>query len=160
MKALILAAGLGTRLQPYTAITPKCLFPIDGRPLLDTIIRNLQTAGCREVIVNTHHLAQKIETFIAAQDYEIPVFTRHESRILGTGGAIKNVADFWDKQPFMVINSDIFTDIDLREVYSFHMRHGHPATLVLTDYEEFNNVPVDDDDFITDRKSTRLNSSH
>src|SRR3989339_851881 len=140
MKALILAAGFGTRLQPYTNITPKCLFPIDGRPLLDILIRNLQKAGCREIIVNTHHLAPKIETFIAGQNYRIPVLTRYESQILGTGGAIKNVSDFWDDSPFMVINSDIFTDIPLQAVYAFHLQHRYPATLVLCDDPEFNTV--------------------
>ncbi|MEW6672365.1 MAG: sugar phosphate nucleotidyltransferase [Thermodesulfobacteriota bacterium] len=148
MKALILAAGLGTRLRPYTEITPKCLFPIDGRPLLDIIIRNLQKAGCREIVVNTHHLPHKIEAFIAGRQYEIPVSIRHESQILGTGGAIKNVADFWGDAPFMVINSDIYTDIPLQAVYDFHLAHPYPATLVLYDDPEFNTVRVDPDFFI------------
>jgi len=148
MKALILAAGFGTRLLPYTDITPKCLFPIDGRPLLDILIRNLQRAGCREIIVNTHHLAQKIETFIANRNYRIPVSTRYESQILGTGGAIKNVSDFWDDKPFMVINSDIFTDVSLKSVYDFHLQHPYPATLVLCDDPEFNTVRVDPDGFV------------
>jgi aminoglycoside/choline kinase family phosphotransferase/dTDP-glucose pyrophosphorylase len=148
MKALILAAGLGTRLQPYTKITPKCLFPIDGRPLLDIIIRNLQKAGCREIIVNTHHLPQKIETFIFGQKYDVPVAVRHEPQILGTGGAIKNVADFWDDRPFMVINSDIFTNISLKVVYDFHLQHPYPSTLVLYDDPEFNTVRVDSDGFV------------
>ena len=69
--------------------------------------------------------------------------------ILGTAGAIKNTADFWDNQPVMVINSDIFTDIDLRKVYDFHLSHNHQATLVLHDCAEFNNVLVDKNDFIT-----------
>lgn len=149
MKALILAAGLGTRLLPYTEHTPKPLFPLGGRPLIDIIIKRLEASGCESIIINTHHLHNRIIDFIDSGKYSIPVITRHEPEILGTAGAIKNVSDFWNNKPFIVINSDIFTDIDLREVYSFHMRHGHPATLVLTDYEEFNNVPVDDDDFIT-----------
>lgn len=145
MKALILAAGLGSRLQPYTAVTPKCLFPIDGRPLLEIIIRNLQEAGCSEVVINTHHLAQKIENFLAGRNYEIPVVTRYEPQILGTGGAIRNVADFWDDAPFLVVNSDIFTDIRLKDVYAFHLRHPHPATLVLYDDPQFNTVRIDPD---------------
>lgn len=155
MKALILAAGFGTRLQPYTSITPKCLFPIDGRPLLDTIIRKLQKAGCREIIVNTHHLSQKIETFIAGQNYRLPVFTRYESQILGTGGAIKNAADFWDDNPFMVINSDIFTDIPLKAVYDFHLQHPYPATLVLCDDPEFNTVRADSNGFVVAFENSR-----
>jgi aminoglycoside/choline kinase family phosphotransferase/CTP:phosphocholine cytidylyltransferase-like protein len=149
MKALILAAGLGTRLLPYTEHTPKPLFPLGDSTLLDIIIRRLEASGCESVIINTHHLHNRITDYIDSRKYSIPVTTRHEPVILGTAGAIKNAGDFWDGKPFIVINSDILTDIDLKEVYSLHIRHGHPATLVLTDYPEFNNVMVDDDNFIT-----------
>jgi len=142
MKAMILAAGYGTRLRPYTDHTPKPLFSIAGRPLLDVIIDQLQKAGCKAVIINTHHLHQKIEAFLAAQNYSLQVNTRFEPQILGTGGAIKNVADFWDNQPFMVVNADIVADIDLKEVYRAHCRHHPPATLVLCDDPAFNSVAV------------------
>jgi len=148
MKAMILAAGLGSRLRPFTANTPKPLFPVAGRPLLDIIIRSLQNAGCEAIIINTHHLYKKIDSFLSGRKYSIPVFTRYEPLILGTGGAIKNVADFWDDQPFMVINSDILTDIDLRAVYDFHLNHKYTATLVFHDYKEFNNVLISKEDFI------------
>ncbi|MBC2694432.1 MAG: phosphotransferase [Desulfobacteraceae bacterium] len=148
MKAMILAAGLGKRLRPFTANTPKPLFPIAGRPLLDIIIRSLQNAGCKAIIINTHHLYKKIDSFLSSRKYSIPVFTRYEPLLLGTGGAIKNVEDFWDDQPFMVINSDILTDIDLRNVYDFHLNHKYTATLVLHDYKEFNNVLINKEDFI------------
>ncbi|MBL6972401.1 MAG: phosphotransferase, partial [Desulfobacterales bacterium] len=144
MKALILAAGFGTRLLPFTENLPKPLFPIAGRPLLDIIIHALQQAGCKAIIINTHHLHQQIDDFIASQEYAIPVLTRYEPVILGTGGAIKNVADFWDDSPFMLVNSDIITDIDLKSVYDFHLKHPHPITLVLHDDPEFNTVSIDD----------------
>jgi aminoglycoside/choline kinase family phosphotransferase/GTP:adenosylcobinamide-phosphate guanylyltransferase len=150
MKALILAAGYGTRLRPYTDHTPKPLFTIAGRPLLDVIIGQLQKAGCKAVIINTHHLHPKIEAFLAAQKYRLEVFTRYEPQILGTGGAIKNVADFWDNQPFMVINADIVADIDLKEVYRAHCRHHPPATLVLCDDPKFNSVAVRQNKWITE----------
>jgi len=149
MKAMILAAGLGTRLLPFTEFTPKPLFTISGHPLLDIIIHSLQSASCKAVIINTHHLYKEIDSFLASQQYTIPVCTRYEPVILGTAGAIKNAADFWDNQPVMVINSDIFTDIDLRKVYDFHLSHNYQATLVLYDCAEFNNVLVDKNDFIT-----------
>ena len=129
MKALILAAGFGIRLLPFTKNTPKALFPVSGRPLLDTIILNLENAGCKAIIINTHHLYKEIDSYLARKKYAIPVITRYEPEILGTGGAIKNVADFWDDNPFMVINSDIVTDINLKKVYDFHLNHKHPATL-------------------------------
>ncbi|OQY11121.1 MAG: hypothetical protein B6I30_07480 [Desulfobacteraceae bacterium 4572_187] len=149
MKALILAAGFGTRLLPFTKNIPKALFPVAGRSLLDIIILSLQNAGCKAVIINTHHLYKKIDSYLARQKYAIPVTTRYEPEILGTGGAIKNVADFWDHNPFMVINSDIVTDIDLKKVYDFHLNHSHPVTLVLYDDPLFNTVTVNKDGFIT-----------
>lgn len=148
MKALILAAGLGTRLLPYTKHTPKPLFPVGGRPLLDIIIRKLEAAGCEAIIINTHHLHKKIDDFITSQKYSIPIFTHYEPIILGTGGAIKNAADFWDNKPFIVINSDIFTDITLHEVYNFHLEHKGCVTLVLTDFEKYNNVIVGQDNLV------------
>ncbi len=143
MKALILAAGLGTRLRPYTNHTPKPLFTIAGRPLLDIIIGNLQKAGCEAVMINTHHLHREIESFVAERRYGIPVSTRYEPQILGTGGAIKNVADFWDQRPFMVINADILADIDLAAVYQAHCLDDPPATLVLCNDPAFNSVAVE-----------------
>jgi NDP-sugar pyrophosphorylase family protein len=148
MKALILAAGLGTRLKPYTENTPKPLFTLAGRPLLDIIISGLIDADCKAIVINTHHLHQRINSYLAEKKYPIPVYTRHEPDILGTGGAIKNVADFWGHSPFMVINSDIFTDIDLKKVYEFHLNHPHPATLVLHNDPVFNTVTVDSKGFV------------
>jgi len=149
MKAMILAAGYGTRLRPFTNHTPKPLFSIAGRPLLDEIIGRLQQAGCRAVMINTHHLHRQIEAFVADQNYSLDIYTQYEPEILGTGGAIKNVSDFWDDQPFMVINADIVADIDLAEVYAAHCRHRPPATLVLCDDPTFNSVIVDQNQWVT-----------
>lgn len=150
MKALILAAGFGSRLRPFTNDIPKPLFTVGNHTLLDLMIHNLSRAGCRAVIVNTHHLHSQIETHIAGRHYHIPVATCFEPEILGTGGAVKNVSDFLDNDPFMVVNSDIITDIDLQAVYEFHLRHRPPVTMVLHDCPEFNNVCVDPYDHVTD----------
>ncbi|HIJ56991.1 MAG TPA: phosphotransferase [Deltaproteobacteria bacterium] len=149
MKALVLAAGLGTRLLPYTRYTPKPLFTIGGRTFLDIILCSLQDAGCEAIAVNTHHLASQIESFVIAQNYSVPIRTCYEPEILGSGGAIKNIEDFWDNRPFLVVNSDIITDIDFRSVYEFHLAHDYPATLVLHDCPEFNTVSVSSDGFVT-----------
>ena len=148
MKALILAAGLGTRLLPLTEKRPKPLFPILDRPLIDILIRRLESAGCEAVIINTHHLAHVIDEFVKAQAYSIPVVTRYEPTILGTGGAIKNVEDFWNDKPFLVVNGDIFTNIDFEQAYQFHLNHKHPVTLMLHDYPQFNHVWVDSSNHI------------
>lgn len=149
MKALILAAGFGTRLRPYTESIPKPLFPVNGHPLLDTMIRNLVAAGCEAILVNTHHLADQIDAFLAAQSYGIPVITRYEPEIRGTGGAIQNAADFWDQRPFIVANSDIITDLDFAELYAFHTGHACPVTLALCNDPDFNTVSVTPEGLIT-----------
>ncbi len=149
MKALILAAGLGTRLRPYTSWIPKPLFTINGETLLDRIIFQLHQAGCSHIMVNTHHLHERIESHLAHRSYPLPVATRFEPVILGTGGAIGNLADFWDTRPFLVVNSDIVTDIDLGQVLACHTAHDAPVTLVLVDDPEFNTVGVDETGRIT-----------
>ncbi len=149
MKALILAAGFGNRLQPYTKTLPKPLFPIANRPLIDIHILRLIEAGCEQIFVNVHHLHQKIEEYIRLRNYPVPVVTRYEKPILGTGGAIKNLCNELDGAPFLVINGDIFSDIDYRKVYQFHCNHDNPATLALIDDPRFNTVSVDGQQFIT-----------
>ncbi|MCG6910790.1 MAG: phosphotransferase [Deltaproteobacteria bacterium] len=150
MKAMVLAAGFGSRLMPYTKHTPKPLFTIAGKTVLDTTIRRLVRAGASAVVVNTHHLHAMVENYLAAADYGIPVVTSHERRILGTGGALKNVSHFWDDAPFMVVNGDIYTDIDLRAVYRFHCNHTGPVTLVLCDDPAFNQVALHENGTVFD----------
>lgn len=145
---MILAAGFGTRLHPFTQITPKPLFTVSGRAIIDIIIQNLHLAGFEAVIINTHQLYDKIERHIDSRNYPISVQVRREVEILGTGGAIKNVADFMDHEPFMVVNGDLFTDIDFKAVYDFHLSHPQPVTLVLYDDPEFNTVSVTHDGFV------------
>jgi aminoglycoside/choline kinase family phosphotransferase/dTDP-glucose pyrophosphorylase len=148
MKALVLAAGLGTRLRPYTEHTPKPLFTLDGRPLLARMIDQLIAAGAQTVVVNTHHLAAQIQAYLADATFAAEIVVRHEPEILGTGGAIRNTADIWGSEPFMVVNSDIATDIDLGAVYRYHRSHPHPVTLVCCHDPAFNTVAVDDDGFV------------
>ncbi|MDJ0989934.1 MAG: sugar phosphate nucleotidyltransferase, partial [Desulfobacterales bacterium] len=95
MKALVLAAGLGTRLRPFSERTPKPLFTLDGRPLLERIINQLIAAGVRTIAINTHHLAEQIAAYLAAESFAARIILRHEPEILGTGGAIRNTADIW-----------------------------------------------------------------
>jgi NDP-sugar pyrophosphorylase family protein len=143
MIALVLAAGFGTRLRPYSEHTPKPLFTLNGRSLLGIIIQNLLAAGACKVIVNTHHKPHMIEDFLRAQPYADRVETRHEPEILGTGGAIRNTADSWRPHPLLVVNSDIYTDMDFAALYAFHQQHGQPVSLALCHNPHFNSVIVD-----------------
>ncbi len=149
MKALILAAGLGTRLRPYTNHRPKALFTINQRPLLAMIVEKLQRAGFKAVLVNTHHHYDQIEDYVANARFDIPVRTFREIDILGTGGAIRNVADHWKEGALLVINADVVSDIDLARIYEFHQSHEYPVTMVMHDRPDFNSVCVDAKDFVT-----------
>lgn len=144
MKALILAAGLGTRLAPHSQTLPKALFPVAGIPVLGRMIALLKQAGCHSLAVNTHHLADRIRSYLAENDFGLPVILSHETEILGTGGAIRKLAGFWSDEPFVVVNADIVTDIDLADVYRRHAARPAQVTLVMQDREPFNQVWVDE----------------
>ncbi len=145
MKALVLSAGFGTRLKPYTLEVPKPLFPVGGRPILDIIIKRLIRAGVTGVAVNTHYMADKIEFFLQQQRYGIDMVIRYEPILLGTGGAVGNFSDFFTDGPFIVINSDVLTDIDMRSVHDAHVARKYPVSLVMHDYPLFNKVSVNPD---------------
>ena len=143
MKALILAAGFGTRLRPHTHTLPKALFPVAGISVLGRMIGALKRAGCTEIAVNAHHLSDQIQSYLTENDFGLPVTLSKESTILGTGGAIRHLSDFWSDDPFMVVNADIVTDIDLAEVYRCHQLSRAQVTLVMHDRDPFNQVWVD-----------------
>lgn len=138
--AVILAAGLGTRLRPLTYQVPKPLFPILNRPLLGLLLDQLAAAGCQRLAVNTHHHGRAIRDFVNSQSpWFQEVLVRHEPEILGTGGGLRNLADFLGERPFLVINGDIVTDVNLVALWQAH-DEAALATLLLHDYRRFNNV--------------------
>ena len=151
MKAMILAAGFGTRLRPLTEMKPKALVPVANKPILARSIEYLISYGITEIIVNAHHHAEQVVAYLKdGNPYDLNIQVKVEPEILGTGGGIKNTEGFWDKEPFLVINSDILTDIDLAAVYQVHQTSGALVTLVLHDCEPYNQVQVDDHWNITD----------
>ena len=144
MRAMILAAGFGTRLLPHTEKVPKPLFTLGGKTALEMSLESLARAGCDAAVVNVHHLADKIEAFLSKKSFPMPVFVSREPVILGAGGAIKKVENFWGDEPFLVVNSDIATDIDFKEVYEYHLARKNPVTVALTRCEAFDSVSVDE----------------
>ena len=144
MKAMILAAGLGTRLEPLTNIRPKPLFPVLNQPLLGVLIEQLQGMGTTGIIINAHHLAEQMEQFVDRGGWGLEVELRVESEILGTGGGIKNCADFLrDASLFVVVNADVYHTLDLSPALHYHQEAGNLATLVLCDDPHFNLVGID-----------------
>lgn len=134
MKALVFAAGLGTRLRPLTDNMPKALVEVGGMPMLERVIRNLQAAGIDEFVVNAHHFASQIEDFLAANGNfgsELHLSIEKEEP-LETGGGIRNAAHLLSGGPFIAHNADILTDVDLRWFMS-QVRSGSLATLLVND---------------------------
>jgi len=147
MKAMILAAGLGTRLRPLTDHLPKPLLPIDGRPLIEYTLLLLRKYGLIDVVINLHYQGEKIREALGnGSRLGMKIRYSEEPQILGTGGGIKNVQSFFSEEPFLVINSDILVDVDLNRVIETHRRAGAAATLVLRedpDVEKWGAVGVD-----------------
>ena len=151
MKAMILAAGLGTRLGPLTTERPKALMPLVNVPVVDRVIEYLMTQGVDEIVVNAHHHQERLVQHLTVdRDFGIPVQVRVEPEILGTGGGIKNTQDFWDDAPFIVMNVDILTDIDLTLACEAHLKEGALATMVLHDCTPFNQILIDEEQNIRD----------
>jgi len=140
MKAMILAAGLGTRLLPYTLKRPKPLFPILNRPLLHLTISRLQQAGFTEIIVNAHHLRGQIKKNLQKTPN---IILQEEKKILGTGGGLRMALEHFGHNPLLVVNGDIYHTIDYRQIYQAHLAGKPDATLVLHDNPRFNDVAVD-----------------
>lgn len=139
MQAMILAAGYGTRLKPYTHIKPKPLFPILNIPLLILTIKRLKKAGFSKIIVNCHHLKEQIIECVG----NIPgVQLQEEESILGTGGGLRRALSLLDNHPLLVTNGDIYHDIDYKKIYAYHQESDASVTFAVHDYPRFNSLVV------------------
>ncbi|MBW1991284.1 MAG: NTP transferase domain-containing protein [Deltaproteobacteria bacterium] len=143
MNAAILAAGLGTRLRPLTHQRPKALLPVLNQPLLGVLLRQLQAAGFTRVAVNTHHLAATVQEYLASRDWGLEVVISHEPEILGTGGGLRGLGERLGPEPFLAINADTLTDLNLAAVFQMH-QEDNLATLVLHWRRPYNSVWIDE----------------
>jgi len=139
MKAMIFAAGLGTRLKPLTDTIPKALVPINGKPLLEYVILKLKNTGFNEIIVNVHHFPDLIIDFLKSKnnfDIRIEISDEREM-LLDTGGGIKKAAYFFDDdKPFLVHNVDILSNVDLLEVYQQHLMDENRLSSMVVSYRD------------------------
>lgn len=150
MKAMILAAGLGTRLKPLTDNIPKALIEVGKTPLLELVIAKLISAGVKEIIINVFHFAEQIEAFLIRKNYfNIRIALSREREILGTGGGLKNVTDFFENdQPFFLHNVDILSTINLADMYSFHVKKNALSVLAVQTRKSSRYFLVDEKKFI------------
>lgn len=145
MKAMIFAAGLGTRLKPLTDHMPKALVPVAGKPMLEHVIEKLKATGFDEIVINVHHFAQQIIDFLKANNnFGIKIWISDETEeLLDTGGGIKKAAHFFD-EPFLVHNADILSNVDLKALYDYHLTSGNDATLLVSSRKTVRYLLFDD----------------
>ena len=157
MKAMVLAAGLGTRLRPLTDDRPKALVEVAGRTLLETTLTRLRDFGIRDVIVNAHHLAEKIADYLDAnKNFGMHIEISREELLLDTGGGLKKAAYFFrdarDNQPFILHNVDVISAIDLDRMVRFHSEHQALATLAVQDRKTSRYLLFDDESRLCGRR--------
>ncbi len=130
---MIFAAGMGTRLQPLTRERPKALVELQGIPLLEIAIRRLKFFGIREIVINVHHFADQILTFLEDnKNFGISIVISDErEQLLNTGGGLKKAAPFLQEAPFLLLNVDVLSDLDLLALFDSHCRSGALATLAV-----------------------------
>jgi len=140
MKAMILAAGLGTRLRPLTDNRPKALVEVAGRTMLEITLSRLRAFGVREVIVNAHHFADMIVEYLKARDnFNMRIEVSREEVLLDTGGGLRKAAYFFldnssdGEKPFILHNVDVISTIDFQRMMQFHVEHRALATLAVRD---------------------------
>lgn len=146
MKAFILAAGLGTRLRPWTLEHPKALVPVGGVAMLERVITRLRDEGFDDIVVNVHHFAEQIVDFIGGRDFGVRIRISDESsKLLDTGGAILHAASFLDKDPapFLVHNVDILSDAPLSEIMKQHLASGRDISLVTSPRDSLRRLVFD-----------------
>jgi NDP-sugar pyrophosphorylase family protein len=163
MKAMLLAAGLGTRLRPLTHAIPKPLLPVGGTPLIVWNLMLLKRHGFHEVVINLHHLGPMIEQTVGTgEKFGLRITYSREPMILGTGGGIKQAEPYFCGEPVLVLNGDTLFELDLEALCAFHLTHNAAATLVLRedpDAARWGLVEVGADDRIVRITGKGLSSS-
>ncbi len=130
--AMILAAGFGTRLKPLTESIPKALVEYNGKPMVYHVIKKLESFGIKKIVLNTHHLAGKINDYFANNSFDAEIILVHEEMILGTGGAIKNAKNLLNSPGnFLVYNVDVDSGIDIQLMFEHHKMSSAIATLAV-----------------------------
>jgi len=132
MKAMVLAAGQGTRLRPITDGMPKALVPVAGRPMIEFGLLLLRHYGVRDIVINLHHFGTQIENHLGdGKRFDVNINYSNEPELLDTGGGLLKAKAFLQEDSFIVINTDALIDVNLAEVLEYHRQKNAVATLVL-----------------------------
>ncbi|MBN2106868.1 MAG: NTP transferase domain-containing protein, partial [Deltaproteobacteria bacterium] len=153
MKAIVLAAGYGTRMQPLSRHLPKPLMPVVGRPMLWHIITKLSRSKAAAVGVNCHHMADRVQAYALSAGFGLPVTVSHEPVIRGSGGGIEGFRAFLAGEDyFLVHNGDMLSSIDIAAAQEAYLRDKPLCAMVLHDAPGFNNVSIDSRSRIIDMR--------
>ena len=161
MKAMILAAGLGTRLRPLTDDRPKALVEVGGRTMLEITLARLKSFGVGEVIINTHHFADMIAEYLAANaNFGMRIELSREEMLLDTGGGLKKAAYFFlsgadPDEPFIVHNVDVISNVDLARMARWHVEQNSLATLAVQQRETSRYLLFDERGCLCGRRAER-----
>ncbi|MDH7569396.1 MAG: NDP-sugar synthase [Armatimonadota bacterium] len=152
MKAMILAAGVGSRLDPLTRSVPKPMVPVVNRPVVEHLVELLVRYGCSLVVMNTHYLAEQIEGYFGdGERYGTRILFSREEHLMGTAGGVKRVAQYFD-ETFVVIGGDDLTDVNLADMMDFHRSHKALVTIglsVVDDPSQFGVVLLGENNRVT-----------
>jgi NDP-sugar pyrophosphorylase family protein len=156
-RAIILAAGLGTRLKSMTEQRPKALVEWEGKPLLEHIVVKLKSNGFTSIIINVHHHAEMVMDFVKKRDrFGIEIeFSHEKDELLDTGGGIAKASWFFGDDPFLVYNVDIISDIDLSAMYQNHIESGAIATMAVKERVTTRSLLMSEDGFLKGWRDNR-----
>ena len=148
INVFIPAAGLGERLRPITDLIPKPLLPVLGKPILQIILEKMTTLPVRKIAINLHYKRKLLKQWLIHSDFNTMIEIFPEDPILGTGGALKNAESLLKDSTFLVHNSDIVSDIELKTLLDRHISSQNLVTLAVHDYPEFNKLEIDENGFL------------
>jgi NDP-sugar pyrophosphorylase family protein len=165
MKAMILAAGLGTRLRPLTNDRPKALVEIAGHTLLEIALNRLRSIGVHDVIINAHHFAGMVVDYLKANhNFGMNIAISLEEELLDTGGGLKRAAHFFlsggSREPFLLHNVDIVSTIDLERMIQFHIEQDALATLAVQHRETSRYLLFDEKGQLCGRRTGTASNEH
>ena len=147
MRAMVLAAGQGTRLRPLTNRMPKALVPVAGRLMIEYPLLLLRHYGIREIMINLHHFGEQIENKLGTgKQFGLEISYSEESELLDTGGGLLKAKPFLQDETFIVINTDVLIDLDLASAIAFHKHKNSAVTLILRpdpDADRYGSIDID-----------------
>lgn len=150
MKAMVFAAGVGSRLRELTATTPKCLMKVGDHTMLELVVSRLKSVGVSAIAINVHHLADTVVDFVQAKNnFGIEVVFSHEATLLDTGGGLKKLRPFFEKEDaFIIHNSDIFSRCDLSTLIQIHQARNAVGTLAVMERASSRGLYFDSDNVL------------